>query len=105
MSIGTAIAEALFLDLAAASGYIGDGQRLDRNQRRPAHKGDDIGMGKNGDRSDPVTGFHRHDPLAPDRLNLSQQMLSQGMPSLSRSSLPPQGQFCRYQRASAQLPI
>ena len=32
-------------------------------------------------------------------------MLSQGMPSLSRSRRPPQEQFSRYQSASWQLPI
>ena len=42
-------------------------------------------------------------PPRPERP--SQHILPQGMPSLSRSSLPPQGQFCRYQRASSQLTI
>lgn len=34
-----------------------------------------------------------------------QHMASQGLPSLSRSSRPPQEQFCKYQRAAEQLEI
>ena len=48
--------------------YIDDGQMPDHNQRRPAHKVGDPVTGQNGGPSDPVTGFHRRDPLAPDRL-------------------------------------